>query len=108
MQNKLSLDVLKKYWYIFVFVPIILIILVVILFISNIITIKNQQYLYLAKSFIEGHLYFTHPLKTWTDSTPFNGVHYWPLGPFPAILLTPIAAIFYNVNFPSRYFFAIF
>src|SRR5258706_1487871 len=75
---------------------------IVILCISNIITIKNQQYLYLAKSFIEGHLYFTHPLKTWTDSTPFNAVHYWPLGPFPAILLTPIAAIFYNVNFPSQ------
>ncbi len=91
-----------------VFLGFLVIIGIIILFVSNIIKIKNQQYVYLAKSFTEGHLYFTHPLKTWVDSTPFNGFHYWPLGPFPAVLLTPIVAIFYNVNFPNQGLIAFF
>jgi hypothetical protein len=44
----------------------------------------------LAQSFLHGRLYFdTPPDGTWKDTTPYDGKNYWPLGPFPAVLLMP-------------------
>lgn len=57
-------------------------------------SIGEQQFSYLAKSFAEGKLYFTQEPGSWIDSSFFNGKYYWPLGPFPAILLTPFAFLF--------------
>ncbi|MEK7580571.1 MAG: hypothetical protein AAB465_03120 [Patescibacteria group bacterium] len=64
------------------------------------ITIKSEQHFsFLAKSFLQGKLYFTEmPGFAWNDDTTFyHGHYYWPLGPFPAILLLPfvfLAGIF--------------
>src|SRR3989338_10072579 len=54
----------------------------------------GQHFSYLAQSFLDGHTYFTQNLKSWSDTTLFNGRHYWPLGPFPALLLLPLVVIF--------------
>jgi len=56
------------------------------------ITIKGEQHFsFLAKSFLQGKLYFLEmPGFSWNDDTTFYHNHYyWPLGPFPAIILLP-------------------
>lgn len=54
----------------------------------------EQQFSYLARAFLQGHLGFQQmPAATWGDTTPANGRYYWPLGPFPAILLMPFVAL---------------
>jgi len=68
--------------------------------------INNQnQFSILAQSFIEGKTNFSEQLY---DSAVFNGKYYWPLGPFPAILLMPMALIgrFFNI-FPYQAFLQI-
>lgn len=45
----------------------------------------------LAKSFAEGKLYLGLEPKLEYDAVFFGGHQYWPLGPFPAVLLTPFA-----------------
>ncbi len=59
----------------------------------------NQQFIYLADSFSKGrldfqekHLNFLTVRKNdygliWTDTAEWQGKKYWPLGPFPALLL---------------------
>src|SRR3989344_5713193 len=53
----------------------------------------HQQFTYLAKSFLQGKLFFTSTLNTWHDAAYFAGHYYWPLGPFPALLLIPFVAV---------------
>ncbi len=49
-----------------------------------------QQFAVLAKSFLAGKLYFIQEYSSWWhDAVAFNGQHYWPLGPLPAIILIP-------------------
>ena len=52
--------------------------------------IHDQQYVFLAESFLRGKLYFTAMPERWHDTAPFAGRYYWPLGPLPAVLLTPL------------------
>jgi hypothetical protein len=55
---------------------------------------RTEQFVYLAKSFLDGHLYFTVFPGRWDDTTYYLGHHYWPLGPLPAIILMPFVRIF--------------
>ena len=49
-----------------------------------------QHFSRLAQSFLHGGLAFnTPPDGIWDDTTPYAGKNYWPLGPFPAVLLMP-------------------
>ena len=55
---------------------------------------REQQFVYLAESFLQGKLYFLEqPNAQWGDSVLFEGQRYWPLGPFPAVLLMPVVFI---------------
>ena len=53
----------------------------------------DRQFIYLARSFLDGHLFFTAEPGYWGDTALFEGHHYWPLGPFPALLLMPFVAL---------------
>lgn len=57
--------------------------------------IGNHQPAALAKSFLDGHLYITDPDHMF-DTAEFNGFKYWPLGPFPALLITPFILLIDN------------
>lgn len=67
-----------------------------ILFVLNFQRPYNQHFIYLAKSFTQGKLYFSviPSIWSWADSSLFNGYYYWPLGMFPSILLIPFVVIF--------------
>ncbi|MBI4253153.1 hypothetical protein HY623_03195 [Candidatus Uhrbacteria bacterium] len=54
----------------------------------------EQQYSYLAQSFLHGKLYFLESPGWWGDAVAFGGKYYWPLGPLPAILLMPFVLLF--------------
>lgn len=56
----------------------------------NMVQHNEQQFSYLAQSFLNGNLAFQEiPGQSWADATPFEGQFYWPLGPLPAVLLMP-------------------
>lgn len=48
-----------------------------------------QEYIPLAQSFLHGMLDIPPEYET----SPFNGKHYWPLGPLPGILLIPFVLV---------------
>lgn len=51
---------------------------------------SEQQFVFLAKSFLHGDLAFEEvPGWGFGDTAPNNGQYYWPLGPFPAVVLMP-------------------
>lgn len=52
---------------------------------------QQEQFVSLASSFLQGKLYF---LSTTFDAAISGGNYYWPLGPFPAILLMPFVYVF--------------
>lgn len=54
----------------------------------------DQQYSNLAQSFLQGKFYFLDGSRSWGDSVFYKGHYFWPLGPFPSILLTPFVYIF--------------
>ncbi len=60
----------------------------------NLATSANQQFSYLAESFLEGKTYFLSLPNVDLDTVLFNGKYYWPLGPFPALLLLPFVFVF--------------
>lgn len=73
-------------------------ILVLLIFVFAIIHLNrsiadNQQFSHLAESFLRGELHFMRMPGTWYDTVEFNGQHYWPLGPFPAVLLMPFVFV---------------
>jgi hypothetical protein len=53
----------------------------------------EQQFAYLARSFLSGHTYFLERPGSWADTVPFQGRHYWPLGPLPAVVLMPLVLL---------------
>jgi hypothetical protein len=61
---------------------------------NNFSIVQYQQFVYLAKSFLDGHSYFTAVPEGWGDTSYYQGLHYWPLGPLPAIILMPFVAVF--------------
>src|SRR3990172_6774252 len=54
----------------------------------------DQQFSNLAYSFLQGKLYFTQTKVAVYDTALFEGKFYWPLQPFPAIILIPFVYIF--------------
>lgn len=83
--------------YKFIFTFFLLFIFLLILF-FNFSVKSEQQFSYLAKSFLDGKLYFIQKPLTWADTSFYNGEHYWPLGPLPAMLLMPFVYIFNLLN----------
>jgi len=53
----------------------------------NLISTGNQQYVFLAESFLRGHLDFVSMPPHFTDMIFHNGNYYWPNPPFPAVFL---------------------
>lgn len=60
----------------------------------------EQQFVYLAQSFLQGKLYFTQIPGTWADGSFYQNHVYWPTGPFPALVLIPFVALF-GMLFPQ-------
>lgn len=62
-----------------------------------------QHFSFLANSFIHGKLYFIDQYSSWWhDAVLFNGNHYWPQGPLPAVILVPFV---YWFNFLDLFFY---
>ncbi len=83
----------------------ILLLLFTILLVLNLEVDSSQHFVFLARSFISGNLSTTSVPKNVSDFAYFNGKYYWPLGPFPAIILIPFVAVFKNfyqgfISFP--------
>ncbi len=56
----------------------------------------NQQFSFLAQSFLHGHLYFLHSIGgVGEDPVLYHGKIYWDEGPLPAVLLMPFVAFFH-------------
>lgn len=53
----------------------------------------GNQFGYLAKAFAAGQLHFLEMPGHWGDTTVHDGLHFWPLGPVPAVLLLPLALV---------------
>lgn len=81
-----------------------LILLIILIFATaagiNFNTSNSQQYSHLAYSFLQGKLnladnlpFFDAPELT-LDGVPFNGLYYWALGLFPALVLIPWVFLF--------------
>jgi hypothetical protein len=60
----------------------------------NLAPASEQHFVLLAKSFLEGNLHFIYVPGNGGDTALFNGRHFWPLGPLPAVLLMPFVALF--------------
>ncbi len=68
---------------------------ITLLFFYNFFTFHQQeQFVNLAYSFLQGKFYFLYSPPHWGDATYYSGKYYWPLGPFPAVLLMPFVYIF--------------
>jgi hypothetical protein len=65
----------------------------------------EQQFIYLSKSFLQGRLDITQYPDPWSGVSYFKGKYFWPLGPFPAVILMPFVYIFdlFNRSFPLKY-----
>ncbi len=61
----------------------------------------EEQFTSLSQSFLQGKTYFSSPPAlpgNWNDTSLFQGKHFWPLGPLPAILLIPFTYLFNRVG----------
>jgi len=61
---------------------------------------NSPHWIELAKSFLKGKLYFDPPPPSIIDTAPFNGRYYWPFGPAPAVLITPLVITSWLFKFP--------
>ncbi len=62
----------------------------------------EQQFSYLAQSFLHGRLFFLEQPGSWADTALFQGHYYWPLGPFPAIFILPFVLLW---NMTGHFFY---
>lgn len=53
----------------------------------------ERKHVYLANAFLKGSFSPVEP-PTLSDFSYFDGKYYWPLGPFPAVILLPFTIIF--------------
>lgn len=74
-------------------------------FSNDVVEGECQQFSYLAKSFVQGKLYFVEEPGTWDDTAFYEGKYYWPLGPFPALMLVPFVYTFnlFHIFFKQGY-----
>ncbi len=62
---------------------------------------SQPQYVLLAEAFLQGKLHFLTQLPSGGyDAALMNGRYYWPLPPFPAVLLMPFVLLGYVVRAP--------
>lgn len=62
-------------------------------------THTEQQFSYLAKSVLAGSFSFLEmPGENFLDTAFYNGEYFWPLGPFPALILVPFVFLFQKFN----------
>lgn len=54
----------------------------------------DQQFSYLSNSFLQGKTYFLQKPSSVSDTVLFEGKYYWPLQPFPAVILMPFVFLF--------------
>jgi hypothetical protein len=93
-QMKITKNI-KKYFYFligvfpFVFVTI-----------FSMLQIHAQHFSALAQSFLQGKLYFLTSIAKGYDAVLVHGNYYWPLGPFPAVLLMPFVGIASLIGIP--------
>jgi len=71
-----------------------LLIVFAVLVASNFSISNEQQFVYQAESFLHGRLDLLDQPGTWADAALVDGKYYWPLGPFPAVVLMPFVAVF--------------
>ncbi len=65
----------------------------------------EQQFSYLARSFLQGKLYFLQQPLSWNDAALYDGQYYWPTGIMPALILVPFVFVFriFGVLFTQGY-----
>jgi hypothetical protein len=66
---------------------------------------EEQQFSYLASSFLKGRLDISSYPIAWNDASIFNGKYFWPLGPFPSVILIPFVYVFslFNLFFYQKF-----
>lgn len=68
----------------------IVLIFILLAFFLNLFINREQQFWYMADSLMQGKLYVIHmPGNYWFDFAFYKGHFYWPLGPFPGIVMIP-------------------
>lgn len=93
---KLYINVSKYLKYLlicYLFIPI---------FTFNFLIYSEQQFVYLANAFLKGSFSFVQLPSTIADLSFFSGKYFWPLGPLPALILTPFVWLF-GLNFQENY-----
>lgn len=68
--------------------------LAILVYNNLVLTQAEQHFAFLAHAFLQGHLNFVDVPGTWADTAYYEGKFYWPLGPLPAVLMLPSAALF--------------
>lgn len=66
---------------------------------------SEQQFVFLANSFLHGKLYFLEEpsvISGWWDASYYEGKYYWPLGIFPSLLILPYVFV-YGTSFMQGY-----
>jgi hypothetical protein len=69
------------------------------LFVFNFLIKGEQQFSYLANSFLHNKLYFINQLGSVGDTVLYQGKYYWPLGVLPAIILLPFVFVSQHLQF---------
>ncbi len=66
---------------------------------------RHQHFSVLANAFLHGRLSFLTAYEHGFDAVLFHGNYYWPLGPFPAILILPFVALgnLFHTSFHEAY-----
>lgn len=98
---KKTLSIKPSIYFLYYFTLVFFSVVAVMCFAGN----KEQQFSYLAQSFLHGKTYFLSMPDRWMDAVPYNGLYYWPLGPMPAVVLMPFVYIFglFHVLFLQGY-----
>lgn len=77
-----------------VFLYFFIVVMLLFAFAMNFGTTAFQQYVSLSEAFLQGKLHFLRMPASPEDTILFQGNYYWPLGPFPAVLLMPFVFFF--------------
>jgi hypothetical protein len=90
LENRSTGKALRPAWHI-KYLVLVIVFFFSLIAIFNLTVTHNQQFSYLADAFLHGKLGFLEPPgdSGWYDTVAYNGEHYWPLGPFPAVVLIP-------------------
>lgn len=75
--------------------------LFIVFFTTDIFINTEQQFVLLAKSFLNNQITLDPTNNIISDLALYQGKYYWPLGPLPAVLLTPF--VFFSKDFLQGY-----